>query len=51
MRLYGNIEMRACNCLNALYLILLKLELVYFWMFVIWYYSNESFMCLDAFYM
>jgi len=29
-------------CLNALYMLLLKLGLVYVWMRFIWYYWNES---------
>ena len=34
--------MRAGMCLNALYMILLKWELVCVWMRFIWYYWNDS---------
>jgi len=38
LALYDIIKMNALLCLNALYMLLLKCGLVYFWMRCKWYY-------------
>ena len=43
--LYNIIKMRACMCLNALYMVLLKWLLVFVWMrFICYYYDGRLFL-------